>query len=79
MADEDCYELLPDGEPSGVIEVPVEWIRDDAVYFLMSRFQSLRRPLESVSRRQACRAAAIVRTLERMSLGIDQDGLVGAQ
>jgi peptidoglycan/xylan/chitin deacetylase (PgdA/CDA1 family) len=42
MADEDCYELLLDGEPSGVTEVPVEWIRDDAVYFLMHRFQSLR-------------------------------------
>ncbi len=42
MADEDCYELLLDDEPSGVTEVPVEWIRDDAVYFLMHRFQSLR-------------------------------------
>jgi hypothetical protein len=42
MADEDCYELLLDGEPSGVTEVPVEWIRDDAVYFMMNRFQSLR-------------------------------------
>jgi peptidoglycan-N-acetylglucosamine deacetylase len=42
MADEDCYELLLHGEPSGVIELPVEWIRDDAVYFMMNRFQSLR-------------------------------------
>lgn len=42
MADEDCYELLLDGQPSGVTEVPVEWIRDDAVYFLMHRFQALR-------------------------------------
>lgn len=42
MADEDCYELLLDGQPSGVTEVPVEWIRDDAVYFLMHRSQSLR-------------------------------------
>jgi peptidoglycan/xylan/chitin deacetylase (PgdA/CDA1 family) len=42
MADEDCYELLLDGESSGIIELPVEWIRDDAVYFLMHRFQSLR-------------------------------------
>ena len=42
MADEDCYELLLDGEPSGVIEMPVEWVRDDAVYFMMNRFQSLR-------------------------------------
>ena len=42
MADEDCYELLLEGEPSGVIEFPVEWVRDDAVYFMMHRFQSLR-------------------------------------
>ncbi len=42
MADEDCYELLLDGEPTGVIELPVEWVRDDAVYFMMHRFQSLR-------------------------------------
>jgi peptidoglycan/xylan/chitin deacetylase (PgdA/CDA1 family) len=33
MADDDCYELLVDGEPTGVIELPVSWIRDDAVYF----------------------------------------------
>jgi peptidoglycan/xylan/chitin deacetylase (PgdA/CDA1 family) len=42
MADEDCYELLMDGEPSGVVELPVEWVRDDAVYFWMNRFQSHR-------------------------------------
>jgi peptidoglycan-N-acetylglucosamine deacetylase len=42
MADEDCYELLLDGEPSGVIELPVEWVRDDAVYFWMHRGQSFR-------------------------------------
>jgi peptidoglycan/xylan/chitin deacetylase (PgdA/CDA1 family) len=42
MADEDCYELLLDGQPTGVIEVPVEWVRDDAVYFMMNRFQALR-------------------------------------
>jgi peptidoglycan/xylan/chitin deacetylase (PgdA/CDA1 family) len=42
MADEDCYELVMDGEPTGVIELPVEWVRDDAVYFMMHRFQSLR-------------------------------------
>ncbi|MBR1125932.1 polysaccharide deacetylase [Bradyrhizobium lablabi] len=42
MADEDCYELMLEGEPSGVIELPVEWVRDDAVYFMMNRFQSLR-------------------------------------
>ena len=42
MADEDCYELLLDGEPSGIVELPVEWVRDDAVYFWMHRFQSFR-------------------------------------
>ena len=42
MADEDCYELLLDGEETGVVELPVEWVRDDAVYFMMHRFQSLR-------------------------------------
>jgi peptidoglycan/xylan/chitin deacetylase (PgdA/CDA1 family) len=42
MADEDCYELLLDGQPTGVIELPVEWVRDDAVYFWMNRFQSQR-------------------------------------
>jgi peptidoglycan-N-acetylglucosamine deacetylase len=42
MADEDCYELLMDGEPSGVVELPVEWVRDDAVYFMMNRFQAQR-------------------------------------
>lgn len=42
MADEDCYELLLEGAPTGIVELPVEWIRDDAVYFMMHRFQSLR-------------------------------------
>lgn len=42
MADVDCYELLLDGKPTGVIELPVEWIRDDAVYFNMNRFGGLR-------------------------------------
>ena len=37
MADEDCYELLLDGKPSGVVEVPVEWLRDDAVYLMFNR------------------------------------------
>src|SRR5262249_28743386 len=42
MADDDCYELLLDNEPTGVVELPVEWIRDDAVYFNMNRYQALR-------------------------------------
>ena len=42
MADDDPYELLIDGQPSGIVELPVEWIRDDAVYFNMARFSALR-------------------------------------
>jgi peptidoglycan/xylan/chitin deacetylase (PgdA/CDA1 family) len=42
MADVDCYELLLDGQNTGVVELPVEWIRDDAVYFGMNRFAGLR-------------------------------------
>ena len=42
MADVDCYELVMDGEETGVVELPVEWIRDDAVYFNMNRFAALR-------------------------------------
>jgi peptidoglycan-N-acetylglucosamine deacetylase len=38
MADDDPYEILADGEPSGVVEIPMEWIRDDAPYFLMDRY-----------------------------------------
>lgn len=37
MADEDCYELLVDDEPTGVVEIPVEWLRDDAVYLMYNR------------------------------------------
>ncbi|MGE0766353.1 MAG: polysaccharide deacetylase [Hyphomicrobiaceae bacterium] len=42
MADEDCYELLLDGQPTGIVELPVEWVRDDAVYFMTNRFSALR-------------------------------------
>jgi peptidoglycan-N-acetylglucosamine deacetylase len=42
MADDDCYELLADGRPTGIVELPVEWIRDDAPYFTMERYASLR-------------------------------------
>jgi peptidoglycan-N-acetylglucosamine deacetylase len=42
MADDDAYELLSDGVPTGVVELPPEWIRDDAVYFNMHRFSGLR-------------------------------------
>lgn len=42
MADEDCYELLLEGEPTGVVELPVEWVRDDAVYLSMHRGVAVR-------------------------------------
>jgi len=42
MADVDCYELLLDGAPCGVTEIPVEWIRDDAAYLVMDRWGGLR-------------------------------------
>ncbi len=41
-ADDDCYELELEGRPTGVVELPFDWVRDDAVYFLMHRFQGLR-------------------------------------
>ena len=41
-ADDDCYELLLEGEPTGIVEVPFEWVRDDAVYFMTNRFSGLR-------------------------------------
>jgi peptidoglycan/xylan/chitin deacetylase (PgdA/CDA1 family) len=37
MADESCYELLLDGKATGIVEVPVEWLRDDAVYLMFNR------------------------------------------
>ena len=42
MADDDPYELEQHGQATGIVELPVEWIRDDAVYFNMNRFQALR-------------------------------------
>ena len=35
MADDDPYELVEDGVPTGIVELPVEWIRDDAPYWMM--------------------------------------------
>jgi peptidoglycan-N-acetylglucosamine deacetylase len=33
MAMDEPYELMADGQPTGLIELPVEWILDDAPYF----------------------------------------------
>ena len=42
MADDEPYELVEDGVPTGVVELPVEWIKDDAPYFNMNRFEAIR-------------------------------------
>jgi peptidoglycan/xylan/chitin deacetylase (PgdA/CDA1 family) len=42
MADDDPYELLDHGNPTGIVELPPEWIRDDAPYFNFVRFSALR-------------------------------------
>lgn len=42
FSDDDPYEILQDGQPTGMVELPVEWIRDDAVYFMMNRFGAQR-------------------------------------
>ncbi len=42
MADEDCFEILLDGKPSGLVELPAEWLRDDGTYLWMQRFGGLR-------------------------------------
>ncbi|MEZ5851350.1 MAG: polysaccharide deacetylase [Hyphomicrobiaceae bacterium] len=42
MADDDPYELLENGAPTGIVELPVEWIRDDFPYLAMDRLGSAR-------------------------------------
>lgn len=42
MADDEPYELVENGAPTGIVEIPVEWIRDDAPYFMMERYGSVR-------------------------------------
>jgi peptidoglycan/xylan/chitin deacetylase (PgdA/CDA1 family) len=42
MAGDDPYELTDDGAPTGIVELPPEWIRDDAPYFMFERFAALR-------------------------------------
>ncbi|WP_159792376.1 polysaccharide deacetylase family protein [Puerhibacterium puerhi] len=42
MADDEPYEIVAQGRPTGIVEIPVEWIRDDAPYFMMERYASLR-------------------------------------
>lgn len=42
MADDEPYELLEDGMPTGIVELPVEWIKDDAPYLNMDRRGTIR-------------------------------------
>jgi peptidoglycan/xylan/chitin deacetylase (PgdA/CDA1 family) len=42
MGDDEPYELVEDGEPTGVVELPVEWIKDDYPYFGMDRLTTVR-------------------------------------
>ncbi len=37
MADDRPYEILSDGKPTGLVELPVEWILDDSPYFSYDR------------------------------------------
>ncbi|MEE4591078.1 polysaccharide deacetylase [Streptomyces sp. DSM 41524] len=42
MADDEPYEIVTEGRPTGLVEIPVDWIRDDAPYFTMDRYGSVR-------------------------------------
>jgi peptidoglycan/xylan/chitin deacetylase (PgdA/CDA1 family) len=42
MADDRPYEVVAAGQPTGVVQLPVEWILDDAPYFSMDRFSTVR-------------------------------------
>lgn len=42
MADDRPYEVMAAGTPTGMVELPVEWILDDAPYFNMDRFTGIR-------------------------------------
>ncbi|MER6291968.1 polysaccharide deacetylase family protein [Streptomyces althioticus] len=42
MADDEPYEIVAEGRPTGLVEIPVDWIRDDAPYFTMDRYGAVR-------------------------------------
>lgn len=42
MGDDEPYELVEHGEPTGIVELPVEWIKDDYPYFGMDRLSMVR-------------------------------------
>jgi peptidoglycan/xylan/chitin deacetylase (PgdA/CDA1 family) len=42
MADDRPNEVLASGQPTGIVELPVEWILDDYPYFWMDRGSTVR-------------------------------------
>jgi peptidoglycan/xylan/chitin deacetylase (PgdA/CDA1 family) len=42
MADDRPYEILEEGKPTGVVELPVEWLLDDYPYFGFERYSAVR-------------------------------------
>jgi peptidoglycan/xylan/chitin deacetylase (PgdA/CDA1 family) len=42
MADDRPYEIVAAGKPTGIVELPVEWILDDFPYFWMDRSSTVR-------------------------------------
>jgi peptidoglycan/xylan/chitin deacetylase (PgdA/CDA1 family) len=42
MADDRPYEVVAKGQPTGIVELPVEWILDDFPYFWMDRASTVR-------------------------------------
>lgn len=42
MADDRPYEVIAAGQPTGIVELPVEWILDDYPYFWMDRASTVR-------------------------------------
>jgi peptidoglycan/xylan/chitin deacetylase (PgdA/CDA1 family) len=42
MADDRPYEILENGQPTGIVELPVEWLLDDYPYFGFDRYSSVR-------------------------------------
>ena len=42
MSDDEPFEIVEHHEATGIVEIPVSWIRDDAPYFMMDRYSALR-------------------------------------
>ncbi len=53
MASDDPYEILMDGQPSGIVELPIEWILDDFPLFGVTNNGSLPSPQLAIEAYQA--------------------------